>query len=472
MPYYQKWNEELVKDELKKVINDISHFPTYSELEILKKHSLSFNIVKYGGINKFRTLFGYDLIRQQNGYWTYENIIKEIQNIIDKTGHFPTDAELKDIKKSKLSNIIHSYGGITKFRTLMKYELSYKPDGYWTNESIIKKLKEVISELGHFPTHSEFKSINIRGLEHAISEHGGFTKFRKLMGYKLLQKPRGYWNDEVIVNELKEICTNLGHFPTQKELISISQCGLSVAVAKHGGLTKYCLLFNYDLNKTPRSYWNDKIIVKELKIIVDKLNHFPTKNELISMERCDLWWAIRFHGGINKFRETCGYTVSMYDRYISELMSYTGKRGKKTEDLVKQILCDYCSLHNLLLPQYNKKLARGNVIEFICNTNKTIGIDVTNTKRKSTVCHKWTHKQYHLHLDELWIVIFSDVFSFDDYNRFNNESPDNVKVFSIYGFLKELDYSLSENMKNKIDKYCSCTFHSKDDLKIKYKVIL
>jgi len=36
---------------------------------------------------------------------------------------------------------------------------------------------------------------------------------------------------------------------------------------------------------------------------------------------------------------------------------------------------------------------------------------------------------------------------------------------SIYNFLKELDYSLDEHTKSKIDKYNQCTFHTKEEFK-------
>ncbi len=36
--------------------------------------------------------------------------------------------------------------------------------------------------------------------------------------------------------------------------------------------------------------------------------------------------------------------------------------------------------------------------------------------------------------------------------------------FKINTFLKELDYSIDIQMQQKIDRYCRCTFHTKDEL--------
>ncbi len=327
----------------------------------------------------------------------------------------------------------------------------------WNQEIIIEELLKIINKIGHFPTSPELRLINKKGLTNAIYKYGGSNKFRQLMGYKLLLKTNGYWTEEVITKELKEIIKKIGHFPSANEIRTIKISGLLGAIRSNGGLTKYCLLFNYDLSRTPRKYWTDKKIIEELKIIINKICHFPSIYEFSIINRYDLFRAIRFHGGINKFRELLGYDVTSQ-------LSYINKRGRNTEKILKQILIEYCKQHNLSEPSYNKKLCEGNVLEFVCNTNKTIGIDVTNTKSKSCVINKWSIRNYHKHLDELWIVVFSNIFIEEDYNKFNNSSPNNVKIFSIYSFLKELDYSLDKHTKSKVDKYNSCYFHTKEQL--------
>ncbi len=116
----------------------------------------------------------------------------------------------------------------------------------------------------------------------------------------------------------------------------------------------------------------------------------------------------------------------------------------------------------------SKEKTSKNVIEFVCNTGRSIGIDVTNTKNTNgkSIRNKYRHKDYSKHLDELWIVVFSDVFTSQDYDLWNDESPENVKVMSIDEFLEELDYSADEATRCKIGKFCECTFRSKEELKI------
>jgi hypothetical protein len=267
-----------------------------------------------------------------------------------------------------------------------------------------------------------------------------------------------YWKDETIIKELKEIIQKIGHFPLYREIKS----DLIHAIQNHGNINKYRLILGYKPIKQSRGYWTEENTIKELKLICEKLNHFPTFGELMKIKRSDLTNVMKNTGGIPKYRKLCGFS----DNFYSNMMSYNTQKGYKTEKIIKNIIRDYCLIHNLSEPKYNVRLAKGNIIEFVCNTNKTIGIDVTNTKDNyNCVSEKWHKKDYHKHLDELWVVVFSNSFSEKDYIIWNNNSPSNVKIFSIYDFLKELDYSVSESLKTKIDKYTQCTFHTKEQLK-------
>lgn len=394
MSHYQKWNEEIVKDELKKVINDIGHFPTNLELTQVNRSDLIHAIQNNGRINKFRGLLGYKITKKSNNYWSEEKIINELKRIIFKIGHFPLQKEVN----SSLLHAIHTFGGINKFRTIFCYEPIKHSNGYWKEDKIIEELKEIINKIGHFPKKKEIR----KDLLTAIQNHGdNINKYRMILGYKQNRHHRGYWTDETIIKELKQIISEIGYF--------------------------------------------------------------PSFDELIKMRKSDLVTKMIQNGGIPKYRKECGA-----ENYYSLLVSYIVRRGRNSEKIVNRILEKYCSLQKLPPPLYNINLSKKSRIEIICNTNKKIGIDVTNTKNnRRCISDKWIHKDYHKYLDELWIVVFSDVFTEQDYIEWNNSSPPNVKVFSIYQFLKELDYSLDGNTKSKIDKYCSCTFHTKEELQNK-----
>lgn len=398
--------------------------------------------------------------------WNDEIIVMQLTSIIKNINHFPSQKELKLMGRYDLLNAIFKHGGFTKFRQLLNHELPQKPSGYWTDETIISELNPIFLELGHFPSQKELEIIDKKHLLRVIQRHGGLCKFGKMFGYDYLNEYHGKWKDETIIDNLYSVIkiNNLNHFPNALELTSFGRSDLLNAIYRCGGLNKFRELLGYDILKKPNGYWTDETIIKELDLVIIKdIGHFPSRDDLVAVNRQDLCSAITQHGGYPKFRKLLGYPISIQEKYKSDLSLYSNNRGRNTEKIVKKILQDYCTIHNIKQPSYNVKLSKGNIIEFVCNTGKQIGIDVTNTERKSVIYNKWTKKSYHNYLDELWIVVVSDSFTQYDYTKWNYASPNNVKVMSIHQFLEELDYSLDELMKNKIDKYCACTFHTKDE---------
>jgi hypothetical protein len=338
-----------------------------------------------------------------------------------------------------------------------------KPAGYYTEENTLKELKEIIVQLGHFPTKRELRKIGRRELAKAIKRHHeDINKFRRILGYEdeiSLRHKSGYWTDETILTELKSIIAKLGNFPSQSEIAELKRYDLHSIIVLRGGYNKFRKLLGYEtISYTSPGYWNDEKITDKLKQIALELGHFPLWMELWVMKKNDLIHAIRTHGGREKF----GLDPKSERGRIN---SYLVTRGRKTEKIVKEIIMEWCKTTGVPPPKYNMKLARGKIIEFVCNVGKKIGIDVTNTETEDTISHKWAKKAYQEHLDELWIVVFSDTFTNSDYTRFNKISPDNVKIMSIEDFMNELEYSAGENLKSKIEKYCECSFHTKDQLK-------
>ena len=345
--------------------------------------------------------------------------------------------------------------------------MTRKPNGYWTKKNTISELQIVIDILGHFPTHAELNKMSKCGISNAMKKYGGSNYFRVKMGYEIIHKSDGYWTEDAVISELKLVVDELGYFPIQTKLNEIGKGGLTQAMKKYGSPNYFREKMRYNIIKKSKGYWTEDTIISELKIIVEKINHFPSNDELNMMGRRDLSGAITRHNGFYYFREKIGSNHTMKNKHKSELASYIIKRGLKSEQFVKNIITEWTEIHNKPKPNCNVKLSKGNVLEFVCNLDKKIGIDVTNTKASkssayTTIRHKWKHREYHLHLDELWIVVFTDVLTSYDYNKLNRKSPDNVKVFPIEEFLKELDYS-TENL-GKIDQLNECTFHNKEEI--------
>ncbi|MCK5012572.1 MAG: hypothetical protein KAS66_02030 [Candidatus Omnitrophica bacterium] len=405
--------------------------------------------------------------RKPIGYWTEENTIIELKLVTNELGHFPTGIELKNMNKRNLGHAITKNGGYPYFRKIFGYELKRKPDGYWTEENTIIELKLIIKELSHFPTQRELYNMNRSDLVSAMRINGGSSHFRKKMRYKPLQKPDGYWTEENTIIELEANIKELGHFPTYTELENMNRSDLERAITINGGVSHFKEILGYETKKRKHiGYWTEENTIIELEAIIEVLGHFPTYSEFENMKRRDLHNAIKNNGGLPHFWKIFGIEVTERQILMSKIASYVGKRGKECEIIVKDLLMEWTEAHNLPSPEFNVKLAKSKIIEFVCEGNKRIGIDVTNTKSKNggAIRHKWKHKEYQNHLDELWIVVFSFLFTPEDFIKLNQKSPDSVKVMSIWQFIEELELIPDEDYKDKMGNYCKCTFHNKDEL--------
>lgn len=455
-----KWNDETIVSELEKIKQQIGHFPLRKEISDLGRNDLLGGIAKNGGLNRFRTLMGYEL-KKLHGYWTKdtdEKCITELQQIVADIGHFPLYEELRPMGKGGLAKAISKSGGINKYRELFGIPFVTSPAGFRTKERCISELEEIIKSIGHFPLQTELKKLDRQDLLGAIDKNGGLNLFRELMSYKTKKVSNGFWTDDKIIVDLQKIMVDIDHFPSQDELAMLGRTDLTNAIQKHGGLNRFRKLMGYEYIKVPKDFWTKERSFDELKRISEIVGHFPSHEEIsIHGKRGFGGNIICKYGGINSMRETMGFP----SLNISELHSYYSRHGKKAETIILEILNEYCLQRNIELPKKNVKLTNGNIIEFVCNASKKVGIDVTITKRKYEVAKKWFKKDYYKHLDELWIVVINNSFSDEDYIELKNKSPKNVYIYSIEDFCKELQHDLDISMKNKIDKYKKCNFHER-----------
>lgn len=338
-----------------------------------------------------------------------------------------------------------------------------KREPKWTEQTIIAELKTIIAKTGRFPTLEELKTLGRQDLTNAIFRHSvSINYFRKKLGYEPTRKQVGYWTERKIITKLKKITLNIGHFPTSTELITIKQkqSGLRNAISKHGGINYFRAKLEYKLFQKSVGYWTEKTVLKELKQILLEIHHFPTRTELEILNRYDLLNAIFKCGGIDYFRRKLGYKPSLEEFMGSS--AYNARKGYKSETEVKKLLLNYCNQRNIVEPIYYKKLSIGNVIEFVCGGR--VGIDVTNARTERSIRRKYLKKNYHKYLDKLWIVVLSNAFTNEDYLRFNEESPKNVEIMSVWDLIDRLQIDIDEHSRRKIEALETCTLRTKDDL--------
>ena len=251
--YWKDWKN--VEYELRKIIEEIGQFPTQQDLIELNRGDLIGATTRHhGGLIKVGKDMGYSHVKRSSGYYTSENIKKEIRAIVQEIGHFPSHAELKNLGKTTLSNYLTKYG-TSKMKEEFDIEENRKPDNYWKKwEYVEGKLIEIIEEIGHFPTVTELRSRGNDDLYSAmIRHHGGSRKIRSKMGYGAIIREPNYWKDlGAVLNEASEIITEHGfdELPSQKILGELGHSSLSVAISKyHGGRSEFCDRLNEYVGK-------------------------------------------------------------------------------------------------------------------------------------------------------------------------------------------------------------------------------
>lgn len=155
---------------------------------------------------------------KSNCYWNEDTIKEELSKLLHQLDKMPTQQELLDLKLGGLKDAISRHGGIHYFAELLNTECKRKPEGHWTDETIVAMIKKFIDENDNFPTFNELEKIKQYDLIRAINRNGGLPKFRKLLNCPELCKPHNYYTEELIYNKIKDFANKIGHFPTYNEL--------------------------------------------------------------------------------------------------------------------------------------------------------------------------------------------------------------------------------------------------------------
>jgi hypothetical protein len=168
------WNDERIVAELAKVVSAIGKFPTYGELKEMGKHGLVEAILRLGGMHKYCEIIGFTHKEKQKGYWTEQTVVENLKLVTEKQGHFPSGSELKKIDLG-LWKASMQHGGLSKFRSMFGY--APLQDREWSEQRIVKDLQNLCNIIGHFPSYKELKSINTKLLA-AMQNRGTFNYFR------------------------------------------------------------------------------------------------------------------------------------------------------------------------------------------------------------------------------------------------------------------------------------------------------
>lgn len=182
-----------------------------------------------------------------------------------------------------------------------------KPIGFWKNwENLKNILVPICKELGRFPTRPELYDRNLKSVSSALYYFGGIRNVAEKLGYKTTGQYQPDWKDfEFVKNKLLKVVKQLGHFPTPTELRKLDLCGLKQAIEKyHGGFEKICQSLGYQLNYTPKNKYKDWDLVKNTVLAIkDKIGHFPKQNDFKRLGYSGLLISLyRYYDGLRSVK--------------------------------------------------------------------------------------------------------------------------------------------------------------------------
>lgn len=228
-----------VEKELNEFIEELGRFPTQSEVQTsnahllggIKRHGGMNAVRKKMGYSYIKCPDGY--------YREFENVRNELEIVIERIGHFPTHKELGELKLTGLSAAISQYhGGFSNARKIMGYSLIERSKAYWKKwENLQSELECLISDTGRFPTNGDLREMKRTDVENAINKYyGGIAEVAIKMGYKSAKQAQKYWMRWENVNcEINDCVNILGHFPSSRELKRLRRFALGVAISKYYG---------------------------------------------------------------------------------------------------------------------------------------------------------------------------------------------------------------------------------------------
>jgi hypothetical protein len=139
----------------------------------------------------------------------WDNLEKILKTIIKENGgNFPSQKYLNQNGYSTVSSAISNYhDGFPNVREKMGYELVRKPNGYWNEKNTLEEAQKFLeeNELKELPSHNKLVSLGYSDLAGAIQDNGGYSVIRDKLGQKDRQRNSGIWKNQEYVLEQAQL---------------------------------------------------------------------------------------------------------------------------------------------------------------------------------------------------------------------------------------------------------------------------
>jgi len=322
---------ENVRKEIEPIIEQLGHFPSYTELKMLKRIDILRSFKYYNGINNTAQLLGHTyeaktqmktldghLVRSTyevilDNFFFVNNITHETEGLINSEG---TNRYMYDFKVKNLNNkwIYFEIWGYRKDSNRSKIEGQYNAKRK-LKENMYKENGLILVSLEEHLFNKDFNQIYDHLVEVCIKYNiktNGFNyneNYLELLVYNV-------YSIQDLYNDLKSyIEDNNGFMPTASFLRNRKREDLVERILRFGGFLSFRDKFK--LEATPRaSKWKSgDYFLEELLPLSNKLGRLPTYSELLELDRGDLLGAIHSRGGFQKVSDELGIlTKSAYDK--------------------------------------------------------------------------------------------------------------------------------------------------------------
>jgi hypothetical protein len=192
-PYGYWQDASNIKNELSALIKKMGYLPSNIEMVRLGREDILTAIKKYYSFEKIERMMKKEVIGNNtlDIYRSWDRVKKEVTAMTKKLNAFPHVRDYQQMGKDKLyKGIVKFHGGNSEvFRKFIEAKSQFKdfvrqPYGYWKDfKNIETEIKVLIKDLGHFPTHADFKVQNKYHVLGAIKKnYGPLKKVAERMG--------------------------------------------------------------------------------------------------------------------------------------------------------------------------------------------------------------------------------------------------------------------------------------------------
>ncbi len=338
---YGTWkNLDYVLEQARLIIQAHSFYVLPGQLTLSKLGYGSFlsAIHKYhGGLNNIRKKLG-EKVKEIPNWKNLEFTLKKVKEFLDENNleELPSTKKIYELGYIGLVRGIARHHSIGKIKKHLGQKEKTRRRGTWENlEYALQEARDAIKEFGadSLPPSDFLSKKGYSSLSSAIQYHGGFRKFRKLLGEKQKKIEDGLLKDFNYAKErILELMQENGWetIPSYDSFRKIGESGLASGIAKyHGGICVFRKKIGKPQLQKSLNYWKDLENIKEeaFNIIKEfKTDILPGSRFLNEHGYSSFVNAVqKYHGGIPAFRE--------------KLREYLGRPSEK--DQLENMLKDY-----------------------------------------------------------------------------------------------------------------------------------